>query len=350
MATAATGLNPGTTSSATLNTLPDWYEQYGQAVTGQGMGMLGGLSSYQGAVGPDGQPMPRVAGLDPSQTQATQQVQNQQGQFMPTLQSGIGATQTGLGTAAQGTGALQTAGQYLPQAQQQLQAGGSTYNAGEQSAYMNPYIDNVVNRIGTLGNRNLTENVLPQVNSTFTGAGQFGSTRNADFNLRGMRDNQEAISGAQGTALMQAQTQANDQYAQEKNRQLQSGQALGGLTGQATNLANGYSSNAQTQGSLGSQLGSLSTTGQTMNINDNNALLTTGGLNQNTQQKSLDAAYQDFIDRRDYPLAALGGLSQVLPNVSGRITPNTQSTSVTQAPTTDPLQNWSNLVNQINMR
>lgn len=341
---------PGTTSSATLNSLPDWYEQYGQQVTGAGLGMLGGLQNYQGAVGPDGQPMPRVAGLDPMQQQAGQQVQNQQGQFMPTLQAGIGATQTGLGTAQQGTGALQTAGQYLPQAQQQLTAGGSTYDASQQAAYMNPYVDNVVNRIQTLGNRNLTENVLPQVNSTFTGAGQFGSTRNGEFTNRALRDNQEAISGAQGTALMQAQTQANEQYAAEKTRQLQSGQGLGALTGQATTLASGYNQNANTQSGIGAQLGNLATTGQSMNINDANALLTTGGLNQNTQQKGLDAAYQDFIDQRDYPLAALGGLSQVLPNVSGRLQANTQQTQVTQGPTTDPLQNWSDLINQINMR
>jgi hypothetical protein len=378
MATATTALTPGTTSSATLNSLPDWYEQYGQALTGSGLNMLPGINGYQGAVGPDGQPLQRVAGLDPSQQQATQQVQNMQGQFMPTLQSGIGAAQGGLQQMQAGAGViggaqaplgqmgstLGGAASYLNPALQSLSAGGQTYNADEAQAYMNPYVNNVVDRIATLGNRNLTENVLPQVNSTFTGAGQFGSTRNADFNLRALRDNQDAVSGAQATALMNAQTEANSQYAAEKQRQLASGQGIGALSTAATGVANGFgnqaqiqgqigsalTANGQAQGALGTTLGNLATTGQTLGINDNNALLTVGGLNQNTNQKALDAQYQDFLDQRDYPLAALGGLSQILPNVSGRITPNSQSTSVTQGPTADPLQNWSNLVNLINAK
>jgi len=378
MATATTALTPGTTSSAQLNSLPDWYEQYGQALTGAGLNMLPGVNGYKGAVDAAGNPLQRVAGLDPSQAQATQQVQNQQGQFMPTLQAGVGAAQGGLQQMQAGAGVtsgaqtplagmnnpLAQATSYLNPALQNLSAGGQTYNASEAQAYMNPYVNNVVDRIGVLGNRNLTENVLPGINSTFTGAGQFGSTRNGDFTLRAMRDNQDAVSGAQATALMNAQTEANSQYAAEKQRQLASGQGIGALSSAATNVAQGYgnqaqiqsqigqalTANGQAQAGVGTTLGGLATTGQALGINDANSLLTVGGLNQNTNQKALDAQYQDFLDQRDYPLAALGGLSQILPNVSGRITPNTQATSVTQAPTTDSLQNWSDLVNLINAK
>lgn len=67
--------------------------------------------------------------------------------------------------------------------------------------YMNPYQDQIVNQIATLGNRNLQENVLPRVNQQFIGAGQYGATGHQNLMNRALRDNQEAISQAQGQAL-----------------------------------------------------------------------------------------------------------------------------------------------------
>ena len=43
--------------------------------------------------------------------------------------------------------------------------------------YMNPYQEQVVNNIGRLGSRNLLENILPNVQNRFVGAGQYGSTQ-----------------------------------------------------------------------------------------------------------------------------------------------------------------------------
>ena len=99
--------------------------------------------------------------------------------------------------AAPGEGAL---GQY------------GTFNAANQQNFMNPYTTNVVNEQARLSNQNLNENILPAVNSSFTGAGQFGSTRNADFNNRAIRDQQATLMGQQGQTLFNAQNQANQQY------------------------------------------------------------------------------------------------------------------------------------------
>lgn len=99
--------------------------------------------------------------------------------------------------AAPGQGAL---GQY------------ATWNQNNQQQFMNPYVNNVVNEQARLSNQNLFENVLPQVNSTFAGAGQFGSTRNADFTNRAIRDQQYNLAGQQGNTLMQAQQAAGQQY------------------------------------------------------------------------------------------------------------------------------------------
>lgn len=93
------------------------------------------------------------------------------------------------------------------------------YNAGAgqngqpgMQDFMNPYTQNVVNEQARLSNQNLTENILPGVNSTFAGAGQFGSSRNADFTNRAIRDQQQNLMGQQGQTLFNAQNQANTNY------------------------------------------------------------------------------------------------------------------------------------------
>lgn len=88
----------------------------------------------------------------------------------------------------------------------------SQYNPQQQQQFMNPYTEGAANEVMRLSNQNLTENVLPQVNSTFTGAGQFGSSRNADFTNRAIRDNQTALGGALSTMYKNAADTANTQY------------------------------------------------------------------------------------------------------------------------------------------
>ena len=100
------------------------------------------------------------------------------------------------------------------------------YNAGAGGMhdFMNPYTQNVVNEQARLSNQNLVENILPGVNSTFTGAGQFGSTRNAEFTNRAIRDQQATLMGQQGQTLMNAQNQANTQYKDWTQMGTQAGQ------------------------------------------------------------------------------------------------------------------------------
>jgi hypothetical protein len=88
----------------------------------------------------------------------------------------------------------------------------ATYSQGGMNQYMNPYVGNVVDEQARLSNQNLFESVLPGVNSTFTGAGQFGSTRNADFTNRAIRDQGYNLAGQQGQTLFNAQNQANTNY------------------------------------------------------------------------------------------------------------------------------------------
>lgn len=86
------------------------------------------------------------------------------------------------------------------------------YDPNQLAKFTNPYTTNVVNANNTLSNQNLMENILPGVNSTFTGNGQFGSTRNADFLSRAIRDNQQTLNNTNANVLMNAQNQANTNY------------------------------------------------------------------------------------------------------------------------------------------
>jgi len=86
------------------------------------------------------------------------------------------------------------------------------YDPSKMSEFMNPYTSNVINANNQQSNQNLTENILPSVNSTFTGNGQFGSTRNADFANRAIRDNQQTLNNTNANVLLNAQNQANSNY------------------------------------------------------------------------------------------------------------------------------------------
>lgn len=434
MATVATSA-PGTISSGTINSLPDWYTNYAKTVSNVGQGLAQALPGYNGYVDATGNPVATVAGLSDTQKSGINNINANVGGWKPgmaaaagTTTAGIGGVNTGLGSIGSATtqfgkagGLVDTAmgtigkaqgqidaaspaiagmGGALTQAQGYLDpaaayaakgAGGDEYSAGNMARYMNPYTTGVNNEIARLGNQNLMENVLPGVNSTFTGAGQFGSTRNGDFAARAIRDNQTQISGQQAKVLADAQAQALQQAQAAAGRDLQAGQQVGALSGLATNVAQGYGTQANTQlnqgqttlgaaqgqlggagqtaaigndvvnqgtaqANAGSQLGALSqlqaaqaASAHQMGLQDAQSQLAAGQLEQQTNQAGLDAAKADFMDRRDYPLQALGGLSQVLGGVSGKITPNTQSIQVNQTQKTDPLQSISDLINGLSV-
>jgi hypothetical protein len=101
----------------------------------------------------------------------------------------------------------------------------SQYNPTTEQQFMNPYTTNVVNEQARLSNQNLFENTIPQLNSTFTGAGQFGSTRNADFMNRAIRDQQQQLTGQQGQTLFNAQNQAGGAYKDWTQMGLGAGQS-----------------------------------------------------------------------------------------------------------------------------
>ena len=126
-------------------------------------------------------------------------------------------------------------------------SGSFTQNA---NAYMNPYNEQVTDRIAQLGARNLSENILPSIGSDFIKSGGYGSTSQRDSIGRAVRDTQESILGQQAQALQQGYGQAAQAYQADAARQA-------GLAGTAGNLGLG-------QGSLqlqaGQQVGNIGQT------------------------------------------------------------------------------------------
>lgn len=240
---------PSTTSKSTATTtLPAYYQDYQKGVLSKANAVA--ANPFQTFPGP------RLAGFDPMQTQAYQGVAANQGNWKPALQQAQGLTQNAA----------------------------TPFDQGTFDQFKSPYITDVVNRIAQLGGRNLTENLLPGVNQTFTGSGQFGSSRHADFTNRAVRDANESILGQQATALQAAQDAAMGNYQTAMNRQLNAGQ----------------------------QLGALSQQGQQQGYLDTANLEAAGKAQQQQAQGNLDLGYQDFLEQRDWSKNQTDWLNNIL--------------------------------------
>lgn len=271
--------------------------------------------------------------------------------------SSIGAAQPYLNQAVTTSG-INAAQPYLNQA-------GQT-SAQNINQYMNPYTQNVTDRIAQLGARNLTENLLPGVSDAFIKAGQFGGSRMGEFGSRALRDTQESILGQQSQALQQGYTQALGASQSDLARQAQLASTAGNLTNaqqqallsagqQAGNLTNAQQQAllaagqqtgaltdaqqqallsagqqagnltqadlAQRQSALG-QLANMSQQGQTMRTADTAALEAAGLAQQQVAQKQADAAYQQWQNAQLYPRQMADWLSTQVRGMAP-ITPQT---------------------------
>ena len=260
-----TNPNPLTLTGGTVNyTNPQWYDQYMQGVAGQGNTLTGsGPGSIANTMA--------NWNIDPSTGQPAQ------------LTGDWNQNLANAGTAAQG--AAQPGG-YLAQAGN-ANAAASTYNPAQFQQFLNPYTQDAANATTNLSNKNLFENVLPGVNSTFVGNGQFGSARNADFENRAIRDQQQTLTNSLGQLNYGAAKDAQTQNLQEQQI---------GQTG-AMNAAN-----------LGNQnITNLNTTGQNF---------------LNWQNQGMQANYQDYLKQLQYPIDAMGALTQMTGALKGSVQPS----------------------------
>lgn len=258
----------GGSSNSSTSQLPSWYLNSGQRSANYFNNQLANLPTqgYQGQ---------RVATLSPLQQLGIGQGQNYLNQSSPMY--------------GQGADLMRQAGTRM--------SNSGVWNEQEMMRHMNPYLNGALGTLTNLSNRNLMENVLPGVNSTFAGNGQFGSTRNADFTNRAIRDNQESLQNSIANML-------NNAYGQAANDYHNWGQ-LG-------------TTNAQNMGALAQNMGQYGIAGLNTGMN-------LGQQVQTNDQAMLDAQRAQWTENYTFPTDLYGALSGAFNTSLGRLVPENNS-------------------------
>jgi hypothetical protein len=121
-----------------------------------------------------------------------------------------------------GSGSLGAASQLLGEA-------GATTVPDVIADYMNPYTRGVVGEMGRLAQRNIRENVLPNLGGAAIGTGQFGSRRQQQITGNVMRDLQSDLIGKQLQALQQGYTEAGKFAQGDLERAMNAGRSFTAL-------------------------------------------------------------------------------------------------------------------------
>lgn len=357
------------TSSVSSTSQPLFWQQYVNALMGKASAIAG--TPYQAYTGPLVAPQnaaeqqaasltqsgignwqPNMTAANTSAGNAATSANNIASAGAPAIQSGIGASGynagSGLVNNAAGVDPLATANPYLTV--------GSTMTPDVINSYMSPYMSDVTDQIATLGNRNLTENLLPNISDQFVKAGQFGGSREGTFANRALRDTQEAISNAQGTALQQgygaAQTAANNDLtriagigstagnlaATGAGIDLNAGNALASMTNEdaarsltgGVDLSNITAQQAAAQNTNAGTEATLGAATQTANLKDAAGINAIGQQQQQQTQAEDTAAQGQFTQEQQYPYQQAQFLNQIIRGIN----PPTSTATTTSAPAT----------------
>jgi len=301
------GQNPSGTafkSLTTTSTLPNFANAAGAQILSNQLGLMNTLYPTN--------PIPGVAGFTPTGQAGMDMTKAAASSYQPGLNAAFGATNA----AAAAPGALTVANPYFGAA-----ANTSVANIG---AYMNPYTENVVNRIAELGGRNLSENIMPSIEGRYIGAGQLGGpTRGGGLSAapsgmltdtaRAVRDTNADILGKQYEALSSGYSGALTAAGNDLNRMANIG----------SNVSNAASTEMRDRLAAGNQLGSLAAQEQGLGLAGANAVTGVGNAEMAKNQQNLDVARADRLRQLGYPqeqidkaIATFGSLAPFFPKTS----------------------------------
>lgn len=184
-----------------------------------------------------------------------------------------------------------------------LMAAARPYNTDELQQYLDPYASGVVSNMGRLSKEKLLSD-MEDINSTFTGAGTFGGTRNQKFIQDALQRSQREFQGAAGNVMSGAYNNANANYLNWANRPLQ----------------------------VASGLQALGSGGAGLAWNDINNQFGLGAKEQATRQSAMDAAYKDWMNQYQMPASLMTQLGQLGNQTIGAFRPNISGSSQTQVP------------------
>jgi len=198
---------------------------------------------------------------------------------------------------------------------------GGAWSPAAASYYMNPYVDQVADRMSARTNQQFAEGQLNR-DARAVNAGAFGGSRHGVLDAMESRDLQDRLSDQQSKLYADAYDKGGQMFTSDAGRDLQA-QNYGDLSRRA---------GAQLQlqgGQLGLQgastLGALGQQQQELGLQGIQAMLNSGQMQQGLGQQALDIGYTDFQNQRDYERQNIQFLTSVL-----RGYPMTGSANVTQ--------------------
>jgi hypothetical protein len=251
-----------------------------------------------------------VAQFSPLQQQSYENAALMQTQ--PQLQ----AATAGAGQAM--LGALNTGYQYNPYQAQ------SFTSPGTAQAYMNPYVQNVMDVQSQAARRNAGI-ADAQQQAQATQAGAFGGGRDAIMRAQGNANLQQNLANIQATGL----NQAYNQGAQQFNTEQQATQAAANLNAQQGQFGAGLGLqglNTALQGA--SALNTLGNSQYNQNMGINQMQNQYGGQQQQQAQNVLNNQYSQFQNYQNYPYQQMSYMSNILRGLPM----NQQGAAMYQAP------------------
>lgn len=268
-----------TTYGQTVENIPKWMSDYTQGLIAKANAAAAEPYIPYGG--------PRIAGFTEEQERGFELGEENVGAYEPYLeQAGAGAGAAAAGTET-GLGFLQ-------------QAGESTF-PGAVDQYMDPYVQNVLNRQESMAGRTLKEKFLPQLERQFAGTGTFGSRGERGHEgtgMRGVRDIMEGLEEQRLATLSGAYGQAADIYGRDIGRQADVGAQMGQLGLQGAQ-----------------QMGGLGAMAQEMGLKDAATMEAIGAQKQQMGQRSMDLAQRDFQEQRNLPFDRLQFMQSMIQGV-----------------------------------
>lgn len=181
-----------------------------------------------------------------------------------------------------------------------IQRQGQKLTKPEITEYMNPYLQNVINKIAREGHRTFTEKIQPSLEGKFARLGQHGSLHHRKESQKFARDISQDISERQQEALHRGYLQALETAKGEKERGLESSR-------------------------LSSIVNSMKQAAMKGEIED---LMALGMTKEQAEQMKLDYDYQEFLRQdaaRSEKLAQASAILHGLPYSAAQIAyPQTQ--------------------------
>lgn len=264
---------------------------------------------------------------------------SQAGQFNP-LNAAQPFLDKGSGFLSQGQGFLDKANGLpggLQAAQPYASMASGSFTGDNVARYMDPYLNTALESNNRVANQNLTNNLLPALNSQFIGSGGGARAGNNAYShsMNGVLNNWENnLFNSNGLMTNAAYTTAGQNFQSDQNRYAGLAGTMGGLAnstlstygnlagsafggansafGGAGTAANAASAAQNNLTSLGSAYTNAGNTVSNVGLSNDAALLGIGNQLQASQQKAADYGTSQFEAQRQWPFQTSKYLADIL--------------------------------------